>query len=212
MSNKKSKVSKKGGNQTDDDLESLSDFEDVRSEIKDTIDIEQEEISESEKEEENDVDDKKNNKEDDEEETVEVDKDEEEDEKQTKSQYDDEEGDETCLYNIKKRNVAKILDSDEFDDDVFENENYVLTKKIVPPEERITNPVLTKYERVRILSERRQQLIYGAKPMVKVNDNISEKEIANLELQHKVIPFIIVRTLPSGKIEHWKLSELEIIN
>lgn len=83
---------------------------------------------------------------------------------------------------------------------------------IVAPKDRITRPVLTKYERVRILSERRQQLTLGAKPMVAFDGNLSPTEISNLELQEKVIPFIIVRQLPSGQIEHWHLNELKIIN
>jgi DNA-directed RNA polymerase subunit K/omega len=122
------------------------------------------------------------------------------------------EGDETCLYSFKKNHEPNILDSDVFDDDLFEDEKIVQTKRIVKPEDRITKAVLTKYERVRLLSERRKQLILGAKPMIKVNSLISEKEIASLELKAKVIPIIVVRTLPNGDIEHWKIEELEIIN
>lgn len=149
-----------------------------------------------------------------EEEPVDVDKD-DEPEVQTKEKDDsmsDGEDGETCLYKSKKRNLSKIFESDNLDEELFEDEKVVLAKKIVKPEDRITEPKLFKYERVRLLAERRTQLVNGAKPMIKTNDAISEKDIASLELQHKVIPMIIVRTLPNGNIEHWKLSELEIVN
>lgn len=117
----------------------------------------------------------------------------------------------TCLYKIKNNGESKILFDSRLDT-IFEDETVVQTKKVVPPEERISRPILTKYERVRLLSDRRNQLIQGAKPMVKITDRISEKEIASLELKSKVIPLIIVRTMPNGNIEHWKLDELEIVN
>jgi len=117
----------------------------------------------------------------------------------------------TCIYKIKNKSDSKIL-FDEQLDTIFEDDIITQTKQIVPPDERITKPILTKYERVRLLSERRKQLILGAKPMIKISDRISEKEIASLELKSKVIPFIIVRTLPNGNMEHWKLEELEIVN
>lgn len=124
----------------------------------------------------------------------------------------DEQDDDTCLYNIKGKLSSKILETDVFDEDFFADETIIQSKKVVPKDERITKPILTKYERVRILSERRKQLILGAKPMIKTNKLISEKDVASLELKAKVIPFIIVRTLPNGNIEHWHLDELEIIN
>lgn len=113
--------------------------------------------------------------------------------------------------NTKDRN---LIYSDVVDDAIFDDDTIIKDKRVVSSENRITRAVLTKYERVRILSERRKQLILGAKPMIKVShvDNISEKEIASLELKNKVIPFIIIRTLPNGDIEHWKINELEIGN
>ena len=119
---------------------------------------------------------------------------------------------ETCFYKIKRKKQAKILDSDVVDQDFFDDQPEILTGRIVKPEERITKNILTKYERVRLLATRRKQLILGAKPMVKLPKKIAEKDIANIELKAKVIPIIIVRTLPNGDIEHWKLNELEIVN
>lgn len=123
-------------------------------------------------------------------------------------------GDETCLYDVGKHpNQIFGDDSDDEDNDnIFGEEIVTQQKRVVNPEDRITKPILTKYERVRILSERRKQLVLGAKPMIKIDKPISEKDIASFELKSKVIPLIIVRTLPNGNIEHWKIDELEIIN
>jgi DNA-directed RNA polymerase I, II, and III subunit RPABC2 len=77
-------------------------------------------------------------------------------------------------------------------------------------EDRLTKPILTKYERVRILSTRIKQLAQGAKPMLKNYAGLSSKEMALEELKHKIIPIIIERPVPNVGIEKWKLSELDI--
>jgi hypothetical protein len=48
--------------------------------------------------------------------------------------------------------------------------------------------------------------------MIKGLTEMDPKEIARLELNMKVIPIIIIRTLPTGQKEKWKLKELQIIN
>ena len=75
-----------------------------------------------------------------------------------------------------------------------------------------TLPILTKYEKARIIGERAKQLNNGAKPFVEVPTNIIDGYIiAELELSMKKIPFIIQRPLPNGSKEFWKLVDLEII-
>jgi DNA-directed RNA polymerase I, II, and III subunit RPABC2 len=75
-----------------------------------------------------------------------------------------------------------------------------------------TIPYLTKYEKARILGQRAKQIETGAKPLVKVPDNIIDSYIiAELELREKKIPFIIRRPIPGGACEYWKLGDLEII-
>jgi DNA-directed RNA polymerase I, II, and III subunit RPABC2 len=83
---------------------------------------------------------------------------------------------------------------------------------VVNPEDRITLPKLTKYERVRLIGTRAKQISLGAKVMVKNTNGLSSIEIAKLELNHKMIPMKIKRVLPDNKIEIWKLSELELDN
>ncbi len=75
-----------------------------------------------------------------------------------------------------------------------------------------TIPYLTKYEKARILGQRAKQIECGAKPLVKVPENIIDSYlIAELELQQKRIPFIIRRPLPNGGSEYWNLKDLEVI-
>jgi DNA-directed RNA polymerase I, II, and III subunit RPABC2 len=75
-----------------------------------------------------------------------------------------------------------------------------------------TIPILTKYERARILGQRAKQIESGAKPLVKVPDNIIDGYIiAELELREKKIPFVIKRPLPDGSCEYWNVKDLELI-
>lgn len=75
-----------------------------------------------------------------------------------------------------------------------------------------TIPILTKFEKSKILGLRAKQIDEGAMPFVKVMPNIiSGYTIANMELIQKKIPFIIKRPLPNGKSEYWKVSDLEVI-
>ena len=75
-----------------------------------------------------------------------------------------------------------------------------------------TIPFLTKYEKARILGQRAKQIESGAKPFVKVPENVIDGYIiAELELREKRIPFILRRPLPSGGCEYWNLRDLEII-
>jgi DNA-directed RNA polymerase subunit K/omega len=75
-----------------------------------------------------------------------------------------------------------------------------------------TLPFLTKYEQARILGQRSKQIECGAKPLVKVPENIIDSYIiAKLELEQKKIPFIIRRPIPNGSCEYWNLKDLEMI-
>lgn len=76
-----------------------------------------------------------------------------------------------------------------------------------------TLPYLTKYEKARILGQRAKQIETGAKPLVKVPENIIDGYIiAELELREKKVPFIIKRPIPGGAFEYWHLRDLENIH
>ena len=75
-----------------------------------------------------------------------------------------------------------------------------------------TLPYLTKYEKARVLGQRAKQINAGAKPYVKVPENIIDGYlVAEMELAQKRIPFIIRRPTPGGGCEYWNLKDLELI-
>jgi len=75
-----------------------------------------------------------------------------------------------------------------------------------------TTPILTKYERTRIIGLRTIQLSSGLPPFIDHDERIIDPSIiANMELEQKKIPFIIKRPLSNTIHEFWPLHELEII-
>jgi len=75
-----------------------------------------------------------------------------------------------------------------------------------------TLPMLTKYEKTRILGIRFKQLNNGSLPYIKVDEDILDNLlIAEKELKQKKIPFIIQRPIPNNTFEYWKLQDLEIL-
>jgi DNA-directed RNA polymerase subunit K/omega len=195
--NKKTINNKTGGSiQVKDDPDKLN-KDDYDTKIKD------EEIEEDIEEEKEDDEE--------EEEELEDEEQEEQEEKEVVEKEDAESGDDECLYNLtkKKNNIDIDLEEgeDNFDDEEEQEKNKHISK-YVKPGERVTKPFLFEFERVRILGERAKQISLGAKPMLKNIENYDPKMIARMELQNKILPLIILRELPDGRIEKWKVSEL----
>ena len=80
----------------------------------------------------------------------------------------------------------------------------------------LTSKYLSRFEKIRVISERITMLTNGA-PSTLTNgayddgDDVTDKtnlEIANLELKHGRLPFIIQRKLPNGKIENVSVNAL----
>jgi DNA-directed RNA polymerase I, II, and III subunit RPABC2 len=117
-----------------------------------------------------------------------------------------------------------IFNDDDINDDEVMNEE---ESKILDPHmkvmsySQITNhiakttkktfPFLTKYEKTRIIGVRIEQLSRGAKPNVNTKGMTSIREIAEEELRQRKTPFIIMRPLPNGQFEYWKMEEFEKI-
>lgn len=127
---------------------------------------------------------------------------EEKEDKEDAEEYADIDDEMKCIYKYAEG-------SDEEVEEQFDDDNKNLTG-IVPNDQRITKPYLTKYERVRLLGDRIKQLTSGAKAMIKNTENLSPKEIAELELKHNVLPLFLERPLPNGMKERWYTSELII--
>tara|TARA_B100000575_G_scaffold104252_1_gene83099 strand:+ start:358 stop:675 length:318 start_codon:yes stop_codon:yes gene_type:complete len=79
-------------------------------------------------------------------------------------------------------------------------------------ENKISEPVLTKYEKAKIIGISAQQIQTGRKPAIEIPSNLTTPlEIAEYELQKKKTPFIIKRKLPNDKFEYFTIDQLEII-
>jgi len=105
-------------------------------------------------------------------------------------------------------------DDDDDDDDIFSVtilDKDIKNNLIIPDNKRISRNILTKYERVRLLGTRAKQISDGSKVFVKYDGSKSARELAELELIHKVIPLKVKRPMPNGKFEIWKISELEVL-
>jgi DNA-directed RNA polymerase subunit K/omega len=182
--------------------------------VKDDPDkIDKEEYESGDEEDKDDKDEDDENKEEDGEEEEEEEEEEVEKEEFDKEKDEDEEGGEgdgdECVYRLtKKKNTIDVEieeGEDNFEDDDIQNDN---KSNYVKNSERKTKPFLFDFERVRLLGERARQLSLGAKPMIKNIENMDPKVVAKLELEKKIIPLIILRELPNGLIEKWKVSEL----
>ena len=108
-----------------------------------------------------------------------------------------------------KENVDEVECYFEYDNVIAEYED-IGPPTQVPDDERITLSKLTKYEMVRVLGIRAQQISVGAKTLVKNIEGKSPVEIAIYELKNKMTPFKIRRPLPNNTYEIWKIKELDV--
>ncbi len=129
-----------------------------------------------------------------------------EDEEKVKKKSSSKTSQSNCLYDY----VANNEEDDVIDENIDDEEDNDVTNTIVPKEERITKPILDKYEMVRIIGNRSAQLASQAKVLLKDSDGLSNHEQAKQELLNGTLPFILKRPRPDGKIEVWHLNELEI--
>ena len=75
-----------------------------------------------------------------------------------------------------------------------------------------TLPILTRYEKAKVIGLRAKQINNGANIFIDVPHNVIEGlTIAEKELEAKKIPFIIRRPMPNGGSEYWKVSDLEML-
>ena len=93
-------------------------------------------------------------------------------------------------------------------------EDYNDIRHVYDPAKNVTKNVLTKYELTKIIGMRIEQLARGAPSLVSVTSspdkNNQIREIVYKELEERTIPFVIIRTLPTGQKEHWRLQDMYI--
>jgi len=109
-------------------------------------------------------------------------------------------------------------EDDNEDDCLYQCDSIVQEKDIdiIPIEvkDKQTDNYITNYEKVRILGIRTQQILKGAKVMLKYDkiNKLSAYDLAIYELDNKTTPLIIKRPLPNNTYELWKISDLLFIN
>lgn len=82
------------------------------------------------------------------------------------------------------------------------------TQFVMNKSERKTSPILTKYEKARILGIRAIQISKGAKPTINIGNLHDALKIAEKEFNEGSIPLIVRRYLPDGTYEDWPLKDL----
>lgn len=82
---------------------------------------------------------------------------------------------------------------------------------IIVDDNHKTFPILSKYEKTKLIGLRVTQINKGSEPYVTSKSILDPSLIAERELKEKKIPFIIKRPLPNGKYEFWNVKDLEVI-
>ena len=102
--------------------------------------------------------------------------------------------------------------------EIIKNREIVETDPIHEPIEIINKkgpvstgpPTLTRFEKARIMGARALQLSFGAPCFIEIPKNATTSlEIAMEELNKRVIPIIIKRTLPNGDFQNIPLDQFE---
>jgi DNA-directed RNA polymerase subunit K/omega len=78
------------------------------------------------------------------------------------------------------------------------------------PNKNKTKNILSKYEKVKMIGIRAEQLQRGAEPNIKLDPNVpfNPREIAHEELHQRKLPMMICRKLPDGTKEYWRLDDM----
>jgi DNA-directed RNA polymerase I, II, and III subunit RPABC2 len=103
--------------------------------------------------------------------------------------------------------IIDVVEEDETDDNKINIITYNDILENIKNNPKRTLPIMTKFEKARIIGVRLQQLASGAKPRVDISNMRDINEIVNEELKQRKIPLIICRPLPNGIIEYWKMEE-----
>lgn len=146
------------------------------------------------------------------------------DDDETEQSNDLDEGDDIYLYEYKKKftsdirkNYIEKIHPEEVHNTFDEMHRLSIiqrdsTGRIVDKLHQ-TYPILSKYEKTKIIGIRVSQLNKGATPYIKLTTKILDNSlIAEKELIEKRLPFIIRRPIPNGNFEYWNINDLELIH
>jgi DNA-directed RNA polymerase subunit K/omega len=74
----------------------------------------------------------------------------------------------------------------------------------------VTLNIMTRYEKAKVVGMRMEQIARGANILVQPKTK-NIRDIAFQELEERKLPFIIVRKLPNGEKEYWKIKDLIVV-
>jgi DNA-directed RNA polymerase subunit K/omega len=101
--------------------------------------------------------------------------------------------------------TMEIKPQNEFHDSKEILTNYEKLKK-----NNRSKPIMSKYERTKIIGVRAQQISQGSLPLVEVPKHLSNTlDIATYELKLRKTPFMVKRKVGIN-IEYWKVEDLTI--
>ena len=72
-----------------------------------------------------------------------------------------------------------------------------------------TQPIITKFEKAKIIGIRAQMIADGSEPLIEINNLKNAIEIAEEEYKQKKIPLLITRNI-NGIKEYWRLDDFLI--
>lgn len=92
-------------------------------------------------------------------------------------------------------------------------EDFADIMKNYDPNKNISKNILSKYEKVKIIGARAEQIQRGSPINIPVDPNVpfDARKIAIEELKLGKIPMMICRKMPDGTKEYWRLDDLVII-
>lgn len=90
-----------------------------------------------------------------------------------------------------------------------EDYNLLLTQKDIDenPDNKLDNFKMSIYEKTRLIGTRSKQISTGAKPFIKTTDKFSSRETAEKELDNRTVPIELIRKMPNGTQEVWKINQ-----
>lgn len=101
-----------------------------------------------------------------------------------------------------------MVETDRFDlDTILVDECEIKPSKKVKGK---TSKFLTRYEYVSVICTRARQLEAGDSPYIDTCGEYNPVRIAEMEMAARVIPLIIERRLPTGKVEILKVRDMNI--
>ena len=107
-------------------------------------------------------------------------------------------------------------DDEEYEEELEEAEelfqedyNLLLTQKDIDenPDNKLDNFKMSIYEKTRLIGTRSKQISTGAKPFIKTTDKFSSRETAEKELDNRTVPIELIRKMPNGTQEVWKINQ-----